>query len=356
MVDVSYLDTPGAAAVDADNLSAILRQFPDQLVAASHEFAKLKLPAGFSNASQVVFCGMGGSAIGAEVASDLLVELIRKPLLVVREYELPKFVGPDTLVVVVSYSGDTEEPLACFKEALSRKCMLLAVAGGGKLASEAKAAKVPLYQFDYQTQPRDAFGYLFAPLVRVLELAGVLQTKEASLKLAITATQELTKQFNVNVPTVKNLAKRLAYQVYDHVPLVASSSLLRGVARRWKNQFNEHSKSAAFYDILPELDHNTVEGFNAPSRFHDDVIVFILNSSYDRPEISQRAQLFYQFLSKDHVLVEVVEPPSAGDLWAEKLSLLLLGDWVSYYLALLYRVNPTPVLVIDKLKSQLRKG
>lgn len=356
MIDVSYLDTPGAAAIDADNLAAILRQFPDQLATASKEFAKLKLPREFSKVKQVVFCGMGGSAIGAEVACDLPIELIRKPLFVLREYELPKFVGPDTLVVIVSHSGDTEEPLACFKQALKAGCPIVAIAGGGALAKQAKAQAVPLYHFNYVTQPRDAFGYLFAPLVKLLEASGVLQPSETSLEPAIAVCRELTAQFDTGVPTAKNMAKHLAYLTYDHIPLVVGSGVLCGVARRWKNQFNEHSKSAAFFDLLPETDHNTVEGFDAPARFHDDVMVFLLTSSYDYPEITKRAEILHQFLAKNHILTEVVQPLKAGDLWVEKLSQLLLGDWVSYYLALLYRTNPTPVPVIDELKSALRKG
>lgn len=356
MANLSYLDSPEAIdRVGAGTLLEILRQFPEQLEQARKEFFKVELPSSWRSCREVVFCGMGGSAIGGEVASDLPARLVRKPLFVVREYNLPQFVGPQSLVVVVSYSGDTEEPLSCFKEAMARGCHILAITSGGKLAREASVSKIPCYKFDYKAPPRDAFGYLFAPLAHVLEWVGVLEQKEANINSAIDLVKTLAKEFVPEVPTENNKAKTLAYLLYDHVPLIISSSVLHGVARRWKDQFNEHSKSASFFDVLPELNHNTVEGFEFPSRFRDDVAVVLLGSNYDHPEVSKRFSLFKNLLNEKKIVCQTpqVNLPE-HDFWTEKLSLVLLGDWVSFYLALLYRVDPSAIPNIDGLKKQLR--
>lgn len=356
MVNVSYLDTPGAAAdSDGSNLAELLKSFPRQLAVASDEFARLELPATLAACREVVFCGMGGSAIGGDIACDLPAKLVRKPLHVVREYNLPAFVGKDSLVVVVTYSGETEEALSCFHEAKERGAALVVITSGERLASEAAAADATVYRFDFQAPPRDALGYLLGPLPRVLVAAGALELKEADLAPAISGLGTLLQRLSPTVPTKENRAKELAYLLYDHVPVVIGSGTLRGVARRWKSQLNEHAKSASYFDVLPEADHNTVEGFQFPVRFRDDAVVIILRSNYDHPEVAKRAQLLGKFLDSQHVAWH--EPKlnlPQQDLWGEKLSLVMLGDWVSYYLALLYRTDPTPVPAITSLKAQLR--
>ncbi|MBI5465959.1 MAG: bifunctional phosphoglucose/phosphomannose isomerase [Candidatus Kerfeldbacteria bacterium] len=357
MSEVSYLDLPASIKqVDVTDLASILRQFPEQLEAATKEFSQLQLPADWASCQQVIFCGMGGSAIGAELACDLPAEFIRKPLLVVHDYELPAYADKNSLVVVITYSGATEEALACWQAALKRGCKLLVVTGGQKLADAARAKGVLCYHFNYPTQPRDALGYLFAPLLRVLVQARVITPAQADLTPAIKQLKKLVPQYDLANPTDKNLAKELAYLVLDRVPQIIAGRFLAGVAKRWKNQFNEHSKSAAWFDLLPELDHNTLEGFAWPPRYADDTIIFLLRSSYEHPEVNRRADIFHAWLRAKKILVNQLVPAVGGDWWSEKLSLVLLGDWVSYYLALLHRVDPVAIPNIISLKQQLRHG
>ena len=354
MTPPPYLDTPEAVTrVDTANLHHILREFPDQLQVAEAEFAKVKLPAAWGEVTRVVFCGMGGSAIGSELTSNLPAVLLRKPLWVIRDYTLPAFVGPETLVVVTSYSGDTEEALACFNDSLARHAPCLVVTSGGGLARRASAAGVPLYQFSYEAPPRDSLGYLMAPQVAVLEAAGVLEKGEASLTQAI---QTLRQQLTTLVPEVlgnSNLAKHLAYQFLDHVPLIIGTEVTAGVARRWKNQVNEHAKAAGFSEVLPEVDHNTVEGFQFPARFRDDVVVVLLQTEFDHPLVRNRATYLKEFLAEQGVVCETVAA-QGPDLWSQKLSLVALGDWVSYYLALLNHIDPSAIPAITQLKRRLR--
>lgn len=323
-----------------------------QLERAGREFAGLKLPETLAGVERVVFCGMGGSGIGAAVACDLPPELARKPIFVVDGYGLPSFVDERTLVVAVSYSGDTEEVLSCFGQARDKGAPTVAVCGGGALAREAAQAGVPAYQFDYKSQPRDAFGFLFSPLVAILERAEVITREQADLGPAVKSVGSAIDSYAPEVPTASNRAKQLAYRLFDHVPLVMSGRVMAGVARRWKNQINEHAKSMAWFDVLPEANHNTVEGFRWPARSKDDTLVVMLRSSFEHERVQLRQNLLAQHFEEEHIELEQVES-QGNDLWSQKLSALTLGDWVSFYLALLYRTDPEDIPVIKKLKGKL---
>lgn len=354
MVQTPFLDILDAAtSVDKDNLHRILAAFPDQLEAAHKAMAKMALPDSFRHCRQVVFCGMGGSGIGGELAAEVLPTQARKPVAVVHDYHLPAYVGPDTVVAVVSYSGTTEEAISCFHEALERRAGVMVVTSGGPLLKLAQQAKVPLYHFTYAAPPRDSLGYLFVPLLNVLAAAGVLEPSEINLKPAIKLARTEVASFLPSVPTATNPAKTLAFRLYDHVPIVVGAQLTQAVARRWKDQLNEHSKSAAWFDAFPELNHNTVEGFTWPARWHEDALMVLLRTKFDDAQVAKRFDLFMEWLQERPVLHEVITA-HGEDVWSQKLSLLILGDWVSYYLALLYRTDPSAIAVINELKTKLR--
>jgi glucose/mannose-6-phosphate isomerase len=296
---------------------------------------------------------MGGSAIGAELASDLPPALLRKPLFVIRDYNLPKFVSKESLVVIISYSGDTEEPLSCFKQAQSTGAQIIIITNGGWLAKTAKDNKIPSYIFNYPAPPRDSLGYLFVPLVKILVLARVITEQEADLEKSFKLVKELVNKLKPEIETKQNQAKTLAYKICDHIPLIVGSGILQGVARRWKEQFNEHSKNAAFFDVLPALDHNTVEGFGFPTNFKDNVAVLLLTSSFDHMEMTKRFVYFKEYLmGADIVCEEIIG--QGNDIWSQKLSQIVLGDWTSYYLALLNRIDPSAIPAINSLKGRLR--
>lgn len=354
MIQPSYLDLPeSVTGVDSKKLHVILTDFPGQLRAASVGVDTLVFPAAWKDYQQVVLCGMGGSGIGSELASDLPAGLLQKPLTVVRDYHLPAFVNAGTVVAIVSYSGATEEALSCFAEAVKKQAGVMVVTSGGPLLTLAKKEKVVLYQFTYAAPPRDSLGYLFVPLLKLLEAAGVLTPKEADITAAVKTVQEITATCLPTESSKTNPAKVLAYHLYDHVPVIVGSQITAGVARRWKDQCNEHGKSAAWFDVFPELNHNTVEGFHWPARWHDDVVVILLRTAYEDPQVAKRFELFAEHLVEQNILCEVVQAQGT-DMWSQKLSLVALGDWVSYYLALLYKTDPSAIPNINELKAKLR--
>ncbi len=350
----AYLDTPHAISqYDPKDMTGWLADFPSQLEKAQTEFSRLALPAELAQVKQVIFCGMGGSAIGARLACDLPANLKRKPLFVVNDYDLPGWVGAGTAVVIVSYSGNTAEVLSCFSQAQSKGALIIAITSGGELARLTKESGATLYQFEYNSpQPRAALGYLLAPAIILLARTGVIESSEADFSSAIKLMHDLTQSYQPSVPTAKNRAKELAYKLYDRIPLIIGSGLTSSAAKRWKNQFNENSKNASWFEDLPEANHNAVEGFSFPARFKDDVAIIFLSSRFDHPAVIKRQSIWRQHLVDQGFVVETIEAPG-DDLWSNKLSLVYLGDWVSYYLALLNHTDPEPIPVISELKKRL---
>ncbi|MEK7496775.1 MAG: bifunctional phosphoglucose/phosphomannose isomerase [Patescibacteria group bacterium] len=348
----SFLDTTVAYQIDSLNIAGFLRDFSNQIERAQVDFNKLDLP-DYSKVREVVFCGMGGSGIGGEIASDLPAEWILKPITLCRDYNLPAFVSTSTLVVLVSFSGDTEEVLSCYKQAERLGAQIFIITSGGKLWDLAQDKKIPNYKFDYNSPPRDALGYLFTPLLSLMAKAGVLLEEKINLVPAITELKKLQIEVDIKIPTADNQAKKIAYSIFDHLPVVVGSSLTKGVARRLKSQFNEHSKAIASFEVLPELNHNMIEGFSHPARFNDDLFIILIKNTFDHPEVLKRLEIFTEFLKNKHIFCEAIEPRGV-DFWSQKLCSVLIGDWVSYYLAMLNRVDPGPIPAISGLKNKLR--
>ncbi len=348
----SFLDTTAAYQIDSLDIAGFLRDFSNQIERAQVDFNKINLP-NYSQISEVVFCGMGGSGIGGEIASDLPAEWILKPITLCRDYNLPSWVSESTLVVLVSFSGDTEEVLSCYSQAEKTGAQIFIITSGGKLWNLAQDKKISTFKFDYNSPPRDALGYLFTPLLLLMVKTSVLSAERVDLGAVISELKKLQTEVDIKIPTADNQAKKLAYSIFDHLPVVVGSSLTKGVARRLKSQFNEHSKAVASFEVLPELNHNMIEGFSHPLRFNDDLFIILIKNTFDHPEVLKRLEIFTQFLKDKHIFCEMIEP-RGEDFWSQKLCSVLLGDWVSYYLAMLNRVDPGPIPAISGLKNKLR--
>ena len=305
--------------------------------------------------SQVVILGMGGSAIGGDLVRILIEGEAKVPFFVNRDYELPAFVGPETLVIASSYSGNTEETLTAYQEAKRRGAQLLAIATGGTLASWAEADGVGLITIPGGISPRAAIGYSFVPLLIIACRLGLCADKSQELAATIELLKKLRTRYGRGVPQEENLAKQLARKVYGRIPLFYGVAGYRSVvASRIKGQINENAKHAAFYNVFPELNHNELVGWENPG-LTKQIELFVLR---DEKEETDRMR------TRIEVTEEIIRPQVAEiiDLWAEgdsimerMFSLIHLGDYLSYYLAMLNQVDPMPVKVIDRLKGELSK-
>jgi glucose/mannose-6-phosphate isomerase len=301
----------------------------------------------------VVVCGMGGSGIAGDVAACVAAGRSAIPVAVTKGYALPAFAGPHTLVVLCSYSGDTEETLACFDQAHERGAPIVAVATGGKLAELAHAHDAPCVTPPAGYQPRAAFPSLAAAVLVVLERIGVLGDLTGELIEADGVLREQAGACSRDIPSDRNPAKRLASAVHGRGPLVWGQEGPLGVAAlRWRMQLNENAKLLAFSGTFSEAGHNEIVGFDAGVAAQADLAVIALRSPTEHPRIAMRLDAALRLVRERVPVVEEAHARGTGQL-AQLASAVQLGDLVSIYLAILRGVDPTPVHAIERLKAEL---
>lgn len=342
--------------IDPGGMLRRIEELPQQCREGWALAQEAEFPPQYRAARRIVILGMGGSAIGGSLLQGLAAEECALPVDVVRGYTLPAFVrGPETLVLACSYSGDTEETLAAFGEALRRGTLPAAVTTGGKLAALAEERGLPLVRFAYDSQPRAALGYSFALPLGLLCRLGLLRDCRADLEEALRVMETQQAEIGAGVPAARNAAKALAGRLAERLPVIYGAGFLAAVANRWKTQLNENAKTWAFFESLPELHHNAVVGLGLPEPVRERAVVVMLRSSLDHARVQARWEATRELLAREGVASEAMQARGESRL-AHMLSLVQLGDYVSYYLALLAGVDPTPVEPIVFLKQRLAKS
>ena len=347
------LDDPQAMRrLDPEGMLDRIAEMPLQCRLAWQRLNTFRLPYTHRAATSIVMAGLGGSAIGADLARALAVGEARIPLCVHRDYGLPAFAGPDTLLIACSYSGGTEETLSAFEEGQHRGCHLLAMTPGGDLAARAGAVGAPVLDYQYKAQPRAATGFSVVLLLGVLTQMGHFHLEVHHIEDACRALEGTIAEVGPAVPSERNPAKQLARAIYGKLPVVYGGDLLADVARRFKTQFNENSKAWAFFEAMPELNHNAVVGYQCPSAFAQQFVVLCLTSRFNHPRNLRRMAVAQELLSRYGVAYHTIK--GRGETpFAQMMSVVCFGDYLSYYLAMLYGVDPTPVEAIAYLKDRL---
>ncbi|MEX2554753.1 MAG: bifunctional phosphoglucose/phosphomannose isomerase [Actinomycetota bacterium] len=303
--------------------------------------------------TSVVVCGMGGSGIAGDVAACLAADRAAIPVSVAKGYELPAFAGPHTLVVLSSYSGGTEETLACFRQAHDRGAPIVAVATGGALGELAHAHDAPCVVPAGGMMPRAAFPYLAGGVLVILERLGVLPDLTADLVETDEVLREQAATHASGVPTERNPAKQIAVALVGRIPVIwGQEGPLSVAATRWKTQLNENAKVPAYAAVASELTHNEIVGFSDLSELLERHAVVALRSSTEHPRVGARLDAALRLVTGQ--VGTVVEAHSRGSgVLARLASAVQLGDLVSVYLAFLRAVDPTPIEPIDRLKAEL---
>ncbi len=343
---------------DPANMAGLIYRFADQMKEAEQIGASLQLvPELGAGISHIVFSGLGGSAIGADFVRSYLNYELAVPVMVNRHYRLPAFVNEKTLLILSSYSGDTEEVLASLKEGLRRRSRLLAISSGGELSRLAQRHSIPLIRIPGGLPPRAALGYSVIPLVMALSKIGFPKAhRPEELKEAGALLQTLSDaQYGVSVPFEKNRAKQFAKHIFERHPVVyASTDHFDVVALRWRGQMEENAKTLSSHHVFPEMTHNELVGWGHPEKLLKQCIVFLLRDAGDHPRVQVRMDVTADLIGPSGA--QVIHVFSEGEgLLARMFSLIHLGDWVSFYLAVLYETDPTPVKVIQQLKAKLAK-
>jgi glucose/mannose-6-phosphate isomerase len=300
----------------------------------------------------LVVAGMGGSAIGGALARAALGDHASRPIFVTRAYGIPTWTTPDTMVMCASYSGETEETLACYESAGALGAKRTVVTTGGRLAEMARADGVPVIPLPAGFQPRAAVAYMLVASLEVAALCGVGPRLTPEIDVAASHVEQLVAEWGPDAPE-DSLAKTIARGLHGTTPVIAGAGLTTPIAYRWKTQINENAKQPAFYHELPELDHNEIvgwEGANDVGRFS----AVFLDDSDAHPRIKQRMELTEQLIAGNAAASFRIE--TRGQTAIDRvISLVLLGDLVSIYLAALRGVDPGPVKLIDELKEALAK-
>ncbi len=347
-------DLPHFKELDPQDMLAHIDGLPDQLQSAWELGRTLPLPE-WQEIQTVVICGMGGSAIGADLVAAAVMEACPVPIIVQRDYGLPGFAkGSGTLVICSSHSGNTEETLDAFDSAVKNGCRVLAVCTGGKLAEKAKAADVPVWQFEHQGQPRAAVGFSFGLILGALIRLGLVPDASDDIAGAVSTMKSQQEAIRAESPVSENSAKRLAGQLMGRWVTVFGSGVLAPVARRWKGQLNEVAKAVANFEFIPEADHNTLSGvLNPPEVIPPHVISLFLRAPSDH----QRNKLRMKITRKTYMLEGLNSDgymAKGGTPIAHIWTALHFGDYVAYYLAMAYGVDPTPVAALENLKAALK--
>lgn len=340
--------------LDPDDMLRHLDALPDQIETAWAHAATLDLPDSFGRVDKIVVCGMGGSAISGDLLATLVEGECSVPIVTNRGYGLPAYAdGPNTLVIGVSYSGNTAETLAAFEVAQQRGAQLMAVTTGGQLADLAQKHGATLWTFDYPSQPRAALGWLFALLLAALVQTGFVPDKGGEIEETVAALRRHREALTASRITVRNPAKRLAGQFMGRIAVVYGAGLTAPVARRWKTQLNENGKHWSQFEVLPELNHNAVVGTDFPLDLMTKVAVIQLTAPKDdSPDITLRHAATTKLMLQQGILVDSVKARGSSRL-EQMLNVLQFGDYVSYYVAMGNGVDPTPVTAIDMFKEMI---
>jgi glucose/mannose-6-phosphate isomerase len=340
---------------DPGNMLGHIHSLPQQCRTAWDKAKDFKLPKDYTDVDKVVVLGMGGSAIGGDLVRTLLASKKKPIIFVNRDYDLPAFVDEKTLVIASSYSGNTEETLSAFSQALKRNCKKLAITTGSRLKELAEKAGVPVFVIDYKGQPRAALGYGFMSLIAFLQKLNFIADKSGEVEAMIEDLDKMRAELKETVTTGSNRAKQLAMKFHGKIAVIYGAGILSQVAHRWKTQINENGKAWAFYEIFSELDHNAVVGYQFPEELASKIYVVLLRSPSLHPRLLLRCDITSELLEQSGIGHETIDARGKTGL-SQMMSLIYFGDWVSYYLAMLNQVDPTPVKVIDYLKQRLSES
>ncbi len=355
MVD---LDDPNTfERLDPSGLHRRLHGLPAQCSQAWEAAKQTEFPDEWRHCSEVIIAGMGGSAIAGNLAADVVGSSSGTPIRVVRDFHVPGLVGrqgsePGQLVVICSFSGETEETLSMFDQAQAAGAAMAAITGGGMLGQRAAEAGIPVMTVDAPGEPRSAVGYNLMLLAALLDRIGVISLSNQEVSAAVEAAAMMVSQVGIDAPSDKNPAKSLARDLLGRLTVVYGGGAFSGMALRWKSQINENGKSWAFAELLPELFHNSVESFPGGPEIRRRTTALILKPHQPAPQMDRRYRVLGEMLDQAGIENRTFTGVQGGPL-TQSLAMIVLGDYISYYMGLLNEINPSETPTIDRSKEQM---
>lgn len=356
---MNILDDLGKISVlDKKNALASIKQLPEQCQQAWKESSLLKFPPIFRDLKNIVICGMGGSTYGARIVKSLYdgAEMSKVPVELANNYWLPGYVSEKTLVILSSYSGNTDETLSAAKQARERGAKIIGLTSGGVLSKFLTSHGYPSYIFNPaynpSAQPRIGVGYMVMGLIGILAKLGIIPVAAVEVEKIITFLQEQTVLLAENIITSANPAKQMAIKIKDKIPVIIVADFLEGGAYAIRNPFHETAKQFALYFTVPELNHHLLEGLSFPEEVKKILhFIFFQSKIYDKRNY-RRLELTSKIIEKNHISSESSHLIGHSSL-AQTMELIQWGAWVTFYLAMLHDIDPSEVPYVDYFKKQL---
>ena len=339
-------------SIDASNMFQSIYDFPIQMKEAQSIGEKIELKNTYTDIQNIILCGMGGSAIGGDLSRSLVSNSLKLPLIVNRNYKLPNWVNSNSIVICSSYSGNTEESLSAYHDAISKGARVIGVTTGGKLASLLDQNNNDKVAIPTGLQPRAAVAFSFIPLLYLLKKLNATDGEAindlSSTINAIELARDLYSADNDKNPTLS-----LAKEIYDTLPIIyGENESTSAIALRWKGQFCENSKMLAYHNEIPEMNHNEIVGWQQNSQLLKKITILWVSDKSFNTRNSLRIDASSDILDNTPFLQKKIEL-DGGSFTERFIHLLHFGDWVSYWCALLHKTDPSPVNKIDVLKKIL---
>lgn len=341
------------SSIDSQNMWELISGFPNQWDEAMKITEDLSLSVDKSMINKICCVGMGGSAMGPDLIKAYSYGCCPHPVEVVRHYSVPNWVDEHTLFVACSFSGNTEETLSALEQARSRNAQIIVITSGGALLLKATKEEFDYIKIPGGIPPRAALGFSFVPLFRIFSYLGFLDEEENALsetELFLSQQGELLSDIS------DNEALSLAGELQDSLPIVYSdSTVMKPVNQRWRNQFEENSKTLSYGNVLPEMTHNEIVGWEQVVHLTGRLSVIMLFDKEDDKRVRKRMRIVKDLIEDQVASMHVLSTRGESRL-TRMFSLIQMADWTSFYLGIINNVDPTPIAKIDLLKSRLAEG
>jgi len=343
--------------LDQSNMISSIELLDKQCQEVWRQGEKLNLPKSYARVKNIVVAGLGGSALGAQVIDAVFSRELTVPLDIVNDYHLPGYVDENTLVVLSSYSGSTEEVLNAAAEATKAKAKSLIIASGGELAKIAKQKKIPALIFNPISNPsgspRMGLGYSIFGQISLLKKSGLLSLAEADVDKTVQVIQKYQQIFGVDSPAQNNQAKKLAKDLLNRAVFYVGAEHLVGSAHVAANQFNENAKVFGSFFAMPELNHHLLEGLRFPATNKENLFFILVESNLYDKRVQKRFAILKEILKRQEITYSSYELKEKTKL-SQACEMLVFGSCVSFYLAMLEGIDPTPIPQVDYFKEAMR--
>jgi len=344
--------------LDTHLVAESINSLPDQIAQVVSDFKKIKLSIKHQQVDNIVVAGMGGSNLGAGIIKSALSDHLKKPLEILAGYEVPANVSRNTLFVMSSYSGGTEETLATFEQARKKGAQIIAITAGGTLAKLMSKNGIPGYIFKHNhnpsDQPRLGLGYSIFGILMLLTKIGLIDVKAGEAQKIISSLRAQNKKLVPEINAKNNLAKKIANELFGQMPILVAPDFLAGNLHAMRNQFCETSKNFASYLVLPDLNHFALEGLAHPYENKKGLVFLFFKSDLAHPRIQLRSKITKKIIKQNGLETHAIKLSGKTKL-SQAFELLQLGTWITYYLGMLNEVDPVKIPFVDWFKKELER-